>query len=320
MATYQGAAHVASQLESILANTRLPDELIIVDDHSTDGTLDVVQRILKNTAIRTVEIVKKDMNSGVTETFVQGILRSTGDLIFLADQDDYWAPDKIETMLSVYSSDPNTSLVYSDGTITDAHLVNTNLTIFGTRRRAQLKLGDKRDRMEIAADPDIKGCTMAIRGSLARELLVMGPIDFRPFWGHDHWLALFCYGLGKVVVVDRALIQHRFHDQNTSGGAKLRFSVARDRRKWMERIRGQQVDFFSQRYRVAIRYAGSFGPRFSSSLKEALQKMLALSERREALKRLPFIKRAFAAVQIHREGLYTAHYNGILTLMRDVFL
>jgi len=320
MATYNGEAHVAEQLASILANDRLPDELIVIDDCSTDGTVGVVQKLLDGHSGMDVIIEVNTTNLGPTATFVKGLLLSTGDLVLTADQDDICAPEKISRMLDAFLADPQVVMMYSDGVLTDDRLVPTGATIFGTRRRPHLHLGDGREPLEIAANPDIKGCTMAMKGSLVRELLARTGPSFQPYWGHDHWIALFAFGLGNVVALKTPLIQHRIHGRNTSAGMRLRPWSAIDLRKWLRGIRKQDADHFVQRYRRALQQAEHYGPSFSAPLKKALESLLDLSTRREQLRRLPFFARTKAVLKIHRDGSYREHYNGVFTLLRDLFL
>jgi len=320
MATYNGAAHVAEQLNSILANDRLPDELIVIDDHSTDGTMRLLRELLGGRREVEVIIESNRTNLGPTATFVKGILRSTGDVVLTADQDDRWAKEKIGTMVREFQTDPNVVMTYSDGTITDAQLVPNGRTIFSTRRKADLHLGQQRDPTAVAANPDIKGCTMAMKGEMVRSLLAAGDPLFQRYWGHDHWIALFAFGLGKVTVLSDALIDHRMHGRNTSAGAKFRPWSPKDWRKWMLRIRQQSSDHDSERYRIALQKAEQLGSKFSQPLKSALQGMHELSLQREALKGLPFPARIRSAMKIRRHGHYTTHYNGTLTLLRDLFL
>lgn len=320
MATFNGAAHVAEQLTSILDGHRPPDELIIIDDRSTDATVDIVRGVLAGRRGIDITLEINPTNAGATSSFLKGIRMTTGDVVLTADQDDRWSQDKIAIMEGVMAKDPTVSMVHSDGTIANARLEPSGATIFNTRRRPNLHLGSQRDPIEIATDPDIKGCTMAVRGDVVRELLSRTPNEVGRYWGHDHWIALFAYGLGKVVALEQPLIQHRIHERNTSGGRRFRPWRPSDWKKWTARIEGQGRNHFSQRYMIALRGAGHYGTRFSSTLKTALEQMLQLSLRREKLKEEHFMARLRGAWSILREGHYHQRYNGLLTFFRDVLL
>ena len=97
MATYNGEEFLKQQLESIMSQTNLPDELIIVDDGSTDRTRDILSKFAKQQAQKvSVELVLRDKNLGYIKNFIDGIGRASNDLIFLCDQDDLWHVDKIK--------------------------------------------------------------------------------------------------------------------------------------------------------------------------------------------------------------------------------
>ena len=105
MATFNGAEFLDEQLESLVTQTQLPDELVVVDDASTDGT----QEILRSFARRApfpVQIVEQPYHVGTSPNFEEGIVRSSGDLVAIADQDDRWRPDKIAVMANRMAREP----------------------------------------------------------------------------------------------------------------------------------------------------------------------------------------------------------------------
>ena len=107
LCTYNGARFIIAQLESIAAQSRLPDELIICDDHSRDGTLDLVRRFAVSASF-SVCVHANPKNLGSTRNFEQAVEMCKGDIIVLCDQDDVWRPDKlvrIETFLAGRSRD-----------------------------------------------------------------------------------------------------------------------------------------------------------------------------------------------------------------------
>jgi len=94
MAVKNGAAYVKEQIDSILCQLGPNDELIVSDDQSTDATLDIV-RSFNDPRISIFSSVRR----GAINNFERALSRSSGDFIFLADQDDIWHPDKLSTMI-----------------------------------------------------------------------------------------------------------------------------------------------------------------------------------------------------------------------------
>ena len=93
MPTYNGETYLREQLDSIYGQTLVPDEVIVVDDCSTDGTVE----ILKEYSIKYgLKFYINDTNLGYNKNFAKGISLANGDYICLSDQDDVWKPDKVE--------------------------------------------------------------------------------------------------------------------------------------------------------------------------------------------------------------------------------
>ncbi len=115
MAAFQGHRFIAAQIGSILDQLSENDEVIVVDDHSSDGTPDKV-RSLSDPRIRLVE---SPTNQGIAKTFEEALSRASGSVIFLSDQDDIWMPGKVEKVLRAFESNPNAALVVSDALLVD---------------------------------------------------------------------------------------------------------------------------------------------------------------------------------------------------------
>src|ERR1017187_1659980 len=110
MATYNGSLYIERQLRSILNQLDQNDEVIVVDDHSSDTTLEVVDKIVD----RRIEIFRNESNQGVLKTFERALRLASGEIIFLSDQDDIWYPEKASSFLHAFDVHPEVTLVLSD--------------------------------------------------------------------------------------------------------------------------------------------------------------------------------------------------------------
>ena len=137
MCTFNGAAFVEAQLESILAQSRSPDEIILCDDGSTDGTIDVAKKISGKYPDK-IRIFQNERRLGCCRNFERAISLVTGDLIFLSDYDDFWFPDKVATMIRVFAEDSEVVMAYSDAVLTDVELRPTG-TVFNRRKDIDLR-------------------------------------------------------------------------------------------------------------------------------------------------------------------------------------
>src|ERR1700687_1771638 len=93
LCSFNGAAFIREEIDSILRQTYAPFELIISDDASTDNTQQVLQQYERDSVVR---IFYQKENIGLTKNFAFAAGQAKGDLIAFSDQDDIWMQDKIE--------------------------------------------------------------------------------------------------------------------------------------------------------------------------------------------------------------------------------
>lgn len=111
IATYNGGRRVIRQLDSIVLQTKKPDEIVICDDKSTDNTLDLIDKYRKNHPEIKWKVIQNENNLGYKENFAKAILETDSKYIFLSDQDDYWYKRKIEKMYEAIKSNPKIKVV-----------------------------------------------------------------------------------------------------------------------------------------------------------------------------------------------------------------
>ena len=116
VATYNGEIFLWEQLLSIHNQSRQPDEIIISDDNSTDGTLQLIEKFQSDTDIL-IKVVKNKSGRGVAKNFSNALANTSGDLILLSDQDDIWMANKIETYEAYFMKNPHVHLILSDALI-----------------------------------------------------------------------------------------------------------------------------------------------------------------------------------------------------------
>jgi len=115
--TFNRSALVGRAIESVLRQTLDDLELIVVDDSSTDDTVDVVTGIDDPR----LTLVRHETNLGLAEARNSGIRRARGRFVCFLDDDDAWLPDKLEIQLVAFdrAEDPNRVLVYSQVRVDD---------------------------------------------------------------------------------------------------------------------------------------------------------------------------------------------------------
>lgn len=131
IATYNGEKYLAEQLDSILLQVSEEDELIISDDGSTDHTLEILRTYAAN--YPQIQLLQGP-GQGVIANFAFALTHTKGEVIFLADQDDVWLPNKVTTVTEYFEAHPDIQVVISDLKIVDADLQVTNPSYFKFRK------------------------------------------------------------------------------------------------------------------------------------------------------------------------------------------
>ena len=126
MATYNGEQFIAEQLESIARQSRLPDELVVSDDGSSDSTVEIVRQFASRAPFDVVVLRNQEHIAnpepwfrGYTDNFFRAMRACTGDLIALCDQDDVWHADKLMKSARPLQLDQDVSLVIHSSRVVD---------------------------------------------------------------------------------------------------------------------------------------------------------------------------------------------------------
>jgi glycosyltransferase involved in cell wall biosynthesis len=216
LATYNGEAYIGKLLDSIIHQTRLPDEIIISDDASTDSTLKVVEDFMRLSPIP-IRLHRNQERVGSTPNFEVAIRACNGDIIFLCDQDDVWYPEKIARIEECFVNDKKAGIVF-----TDANVVNKDLCPYGTKLWERIKFSP-REQKNIEIDPlmvllkhyVVTGATMAFRSSFLDFILPIPKV-----WTHDAWIALMVGFSSHFIALPVPLIAYRQHSNNQIGAPR----------------------------------------------------------------------------------------------------
>lgn len=207
MATFNGARWLRQQLDSIAAQSRLPDELVVRDDGSTDATLDVL-RAFAGAAPFPVRVRRGAVRLGYSGNFDAAIRACTGDIVLVSDQDDVWLPRKVEVVAARFDAPAARPwVVLNDQWVADADLHAAGITIFGETRR--LGFGEE----TLGA-----GSCSALSAAFVRLCFPM-PVPDAPY---DSWIHRVAVPLGIRTLIDEPLQYYRRHGANASRPLVLR--------------------------------------------------------------------------------------------------
>jgi glycosyltransferase involved in cell wall biosynthesis len=116
MAVYNGSRFLSEQLTSLVADLQAGDEVIVVDDASTDDSFALLQSLCDNR----IKLVRNDANQGVLRSFERGLRMATNEVVFLCDQDDQWRAGKRRAFVEAFEDDELCLVVISDASLIDA--------------------------------------------------------------------------------------------------------------------------------------------------------------------------------------------------------
>jgi glycosyltransferase involved in cell wall biosynthesis len=209
MPNYNGAAFLAEAVESVLAQTHRPLQIIVVDDGSSDASTDILARYADD-----LDILRLPHSGKPGLVRNRGLAAARGDLIAFIDSDDVWLPEKLAIQVAYLTSHPGTSLVHSNLQVIDAqgrYLRDIFLGCPGSQ-------GLSDDYTESAFLQLVNGDSNVWTSSVVvrRECLVrVGGFAENLIVGEDYHLWIRIARAFRIGFVPEALAKHRKHDRNT---------------------------------------------------------------------------------------------------------
>lgn len=219
LCTYNGERYIREQLESILNQTMPVDEIVVCDDGSTDGTLQIIENLRSKTSVN-FQLYKNEKNLGVSKNFKKAIDLCRGEIVFLSDQDDVWLPEKVESMVDLFMQHPEIQVVFSDALLinSEGNLINAykNRLWDYTFHTSYRRLFDHGYKWECFLEGNVApGSTMAVKKDYC---------DHNPFVFlcdkvilHDYAICLMAAKDDVLSYVDKPLTQYRLYANQTCG-------------------------------------------------------------------------------------------------------
>jgi glycosyltransferase involved in cell wall biosynthesis len=200
LATYNGGRYLEDQLRSILDQLAATDEVVVVDDASTDDTLDRVRAF------------EDPQNRGYVRTFEAALREARGDVLLLCDQDDVWIPGRVAAIVAA---------------LDDVDVVATNLATLNGVERIRGPYGQRDWHLRaassgrhvrnivstLAGNRPYYGCAMGVRRDALTTVLPFPPLLTE---SHDLWIALYGNVARSMRHLELRSVRRRFHDENAS--------------------------------------------------------------------------------------------------------
>jgi len=326
LCTYDGERFLGEQLASITAQTRLPDEVVVCDDGSTDTTLAIVRAFAAEAPFRVRVLEGEGAPLGPARNFERALREACGEVIVLCDQDDAWPADRLERIAHVLAAHPRAAAMFTDANLIDEQsqpLGETLWEALGIAGRTERRFvrGTAAERVRVLCEGNVvTGATLSVRKSALRHAL---PVP--DGWLHDYWIATVLAAVADVVMWPETLSQYRVHDaQHTGLGTRRppRWYFLRRRTQLVRRLQKDErleLTELAAGYKIVLDHIGA--------LEEATPDQHAVNYL--DTRRRHFEARSRVATEGHRasiivrellSGRYHRHSSGFSSALKDLLL
>lgn len=310
LATCGGGSFLGGLLASLFSQTRIPDEIVVCDDVSTDNTVEIINSYIRQYP-GVIKLFVNDRRLGASANFALTVSRCTGDIIFLADQDDLWEKDKISVMSTAIISAPSRpAAAFCDSFLIDEKGGNLGVTHWQLRDFSPEKWQKGKEFDFLLRRVPAAGHNMAFEKDFIPYILPLPELDEV----HDTFIALIIGGVGSWQLIDRRLTAFRQHTGNLSG-------MYRGRGRWEQALYAIKFrrDEWNYRLFAALFERLSAVEGIPAEKLAQIRARMAYSLARSQLSP-HFAGRVIPALKLLFSGKYHRFGRGIANFVQDVFL
>ena len=308
MTSRNGEKYIKEQINSILMQSRPPDEIIICDDCSSDRTIQILKEITKQHP--SVILIQNTEVIGVSRNFTRSIKKASGDIIFLSDQDDWWYPQKIESVLSCFKLNPKIQVI-----INDQEIVDKNLKKSGSTKLSNI--------IKSGLNPKIDFCTgscTAITKSWADFCL---PYNHEKI-EYDVWLNRVAEYFAVRIVLNDVLQLFRRHENNASSWIISNPYISHKFLRYIKNFKNTPSETWNKELCVLMEILEKFksSQKFIDSkklyfIKRNIEKDIQYAAFRVNLLDLNYFVRVSKIFMLAFSGFYLCHA-GLKNFLRDI--
>lgn len=314
LCSYNGERYIEQQLQSIANQTRLPAELVICDDRSTDSTPEIVERFAKSAPFE-VKYVQNEKNigstgKGITRNFEKAVRLCTGSFIALCDQDDAWFPEKLSRLTGLLESDPQLGGVFSDSQLMKQDSTPTKTLLSettGLDKRDQKWLREGQELRVLLAMTKVYGSTLMFRASLLDRIL---PVP--PSWWFDAWFGCMIAVHSRLIFLPEPLVHYRIHPAQSVGAVVP--TLSQRIQDWRKPARQYSREAQPQLIELCERLEAQNAPGTQPYI-EYLRGRLALMQLRSNLPSNRMARLGKILPAVHD---YQKYFNGWKSIVKDV--
>lgn len=318
MATYNAGPWLAEQLASFTAQSMRPDELVVCDDGSTDETVAALRAFAADAPFE-VRVECNPETLTTTLNFEKAVSLCRGEIIFFADQDDVWSPEKIETLVAELDAHEDAGMVFSNGRVVGGEREPLGYNLWDSlwfHPHEQKLVREGRSAEVFVKHVVAAGTTLAFR-SRYRELCIPFP-DLAV--SHDAWVSFAIAAVADVRIVDQNLIDYRVHGTNQLGLKRfaLREQFAKAREQLTDGTFRHNAQFFGfalDRFETMASQGRAPRP----GVVELVQDKIHHAKLRDEMSSNFFARLPSIAGEILNRGYWRFGY-GLKSIAQDLFL
>ena len=316
MCTHNGEKYLQEQLDSILQQSRQPDELVVCEDASSDGTLNILQSF-KQLAPFDVRVYTNDSNLGYVKNFEKAISKCKGDIILCSDQDDIWCRDRVERSVAVLRDNPGCGYVFSDASLIDDDGQPIQDTLWGrvkfTPDRWRIFQETESQAAILFPNNCVTGATLAFKTEYRGKLF---PIPQLNTIIHDGWIAIILSLYGKYgIALKEPLIFYRSHSLQSMGARRESFLRKLPKSLFDPREKVNQEIFDLSVIQSQISHAGT--PVDMTRFECALGQCASHLKTRSQLLNTSRLRRIMPIIRLYQGGGYANFSTPRLSALKD---
>ncbi|MFA5145949.1 MAG: glycosyltransferase [Candidatus Omnitrophota bacterium] len=204
---YNCARYISEALDSVFYQTYRDFEVIVIDDGSTDGTIDILKKYAAEHPGKMSCIYQK--NSGPGKARNRGIKEARGEYVAFLDSDDIWLPEKLKAQLDFFKKEPSLALVHSDF----MYFNNSGIT-----KKSEFSSTAKRNFSGSAFYPLVKENFIRTSTVVVKKIVleVLGAFDEDFFMSEDYDLWLRIAKVHDIGYVNDRIVNVRQHADHIS--------------------------------------------------------------------------------------------------------
>jgi len=314
LCSYNGAAFIRRQIDSILSQRVKDFNLLVFDDCSTDGTQAILEEYKKNYPDKFDWIEREKPTGSSCANFMSAIAEAPeADYYMLSDQDDIWHKDKMNKMLGAIQHHESLIgkstpiLVHSDAVVVQTWNSVTDETKIINPSFIKFE-GLTPDRVgfnQLLLQNQVTGGASIFNYAL-KSLVEVGH-DMRPQpLIHDQWLAILCAAFGRIFYLDEALYDYRQHGQNEIGAKKASFIDETKRRLGLGDIPKAEIDEITRNeflriYAQAREFQRVYGDKLDARHQKALKSFCTIDNKPKLFRMFIALKYGFMFNKFYRK-------------------